>query len=272
MDDRPDHQPTRMSLREHFEELRGCLFRALIGLVVGTVVCWFLKAQIMEIVRRPLLQSGFPHKLVSWSPMESIVTYLKMSILAGAVLSSPWITYQMWRFIGAGLYPKERSMCYQYAGGASLLFLIGVAFSYFVMTPLILSVLLNFQPADAIEQQMQTSRYFNFFFKFTLAMGISFQVPMVMRFLSAVGLVDRSAWVTYRKYAIVSTFFIAALITPPEPLSQISAALPMILLYEVGILLIPAESSSKMEDREQDGDTSEHDERQSGDEPEGFSG
>ncbi len=248
MDAPSDHQPTQMSLSEHFEELRGCLFRALIGLVVGTVACWFLKAQIMEIVLRPLKESGFPHKLISLSPMESIVTYLKMSITAGAVLSSPWITYQMWRFIGAGLYPKERWMCYQYAGGAALLFLIGVAFSYFVMTPLILSVLLTFQPADAIEQQMQTSLYFSFFFKFTLAMGVSFQVPMIMRFLSAVGLVDRSAWVTYRKYAIVGTFFAAALITPPEPLSQISAALPMILLYEVGILLIPAETTRKMED------------------------
>lgn len=251
-----DPEQARMSLSEHFEELRSCLFRALLGLVIGTVVCWFLGGPIMNIARGPLLQSGFTEKLTSWTPMETIVTYLKISIVAGAVLSSPWIMYQMWRFIGAGLYPKERWMFYWYAGGGTLLFLIGVAFSYFIMMPMILSVLLNFQPAGAVEQQMQTSRYISFFFKFTLAMGASFQVPMLMKFLSVTGLVQRSLWKTYRKYAYVATFFIAALITPPDPLSQVSAALPMILLYELGLLLIPAEQENKMEEDDGSEETS----------------
>ncbi len=230
-------EPVRMSLREHFEELRRRLLWALGGLVIAVGVCWLFKEQMMNWVMIPLRMAEYEDKLLNLSPMEQILQYLKVTIVFGLVLSSPWIAYQMWLFVSAGLYEKERKATYLYAGGSVFLFLLGVLFSYAVMLPLVIKVLMGFDPAEVSKPTMQFAEYVDFFFKTTLAMGISFQVPMVMRFLSAVNLVERKTWKTYRKYAIVGAFLVAALITPPDPISQLSAGLPMVLLYEIGLLL-----------------------------------
>ncbi len=240
-------EPVRMSLSEHFEELRTRLLWAFGGLAIGILVCWFFKDRLMHFVLEPLRNANYDRELLNLSPMEQILQYLKVSIVFGLILTSPWIAHQMWQFISAGLYEAERKITYVYAGGSVLLFLIGVAFSYWIMLPLVMRVLIGFDPADVSDETMQFAEYVDFFFKTTLAMGVSFQVPIVMRFLSAMNLVGKETWTAYRKYAIVSAFLIAALITPPDPVSQISAGLPIAILYEVGILLIPASPDRKMD-------------------------
>jgi len=237
-----EDEPVRMSLSEHFEELRVRLLWALAGLAVGVVICWFFREQIMKVVVHPLRMAQYEKKLLNLSPMESIIQYLKVSIVFGLLVTSPWVAYHMWRFIGAGLYPEERRVSYLYAGGSALLFAAGAAFSYGLMLPLVMEVLMAFDTANVSKDSLQFAEYVDFFFKTTMAMGLSFQVPVLMRFLSAVNLVERSTWRTNRKYAIVGAFLIAALITPPDPVSQISAGLPMVLLYEIGLLLIPRDT------------------------------
>ncbi len=231
---------SRMTLREHFEELRWCLIRAIIGLAAAVAVCWFLHDWTMQLIVQPLRQAQYGESLKVLEPAEGLLQYLKVDLILGLVLASPWVGYQIWTFVGKGLQPRERQYVYVYAGLSVLLFVAGVAFAYFIMLRLIMQILIQFDPAGISTADLQFSAYVSFFFNLTLAMGLVFQVPVVMRFLSGLGLVSRNTWKSSRKYAIVVAFLIGALVTPADPISQITAAIPIVLLYEIGIFLIPA--------------------------------
>lgn len=227
----------KMRIRDHFEQLRYRLILAVSGFFVTVILCFFVQGELMDLVLSPL-QSVYDKRLAVLDPSESILQYLKVNIVFGVVLASPWIMLQIWQFVGKGLYSEERKVVYLFSGASLLLFLGGVAFSYFFMMPMIIRFLVGFDPAQVARTQLQFSRYVNFFFKVTLILGFVFLLPVFMVFLDRIGAVGTKTWRGGRKFFIVIAFLLAALISPPDPISQVAVAIPFLLLYELGLGVI----------------------------------
>jgi sec-independent protein translocase protein TatC len=224
---------TRMTLIEHLEELRQRLIKAIIALVVTTLFSLVFTRQLLLALIAPL--GGVLPQAVR--PTETFVTYMKVALMAGIALAMPVIIYQFIRFVVPGLTRRERRYLYILVPGATLLFLIGMAFCYFFMLPFAISYLHGFL-SDVIRQDWTIDYYISFVTTFLLATGLVFETPLVVFFLAKLGVVTPATLKRNRKYAIVIAFVIAAVITPtPDPFNQTLVAGPLIILYEVGILL-----------------------------------
>lgn len=234
--------------REHLEELRSRLIRALVGLGAGIGVSFLLHKYLMVWVVYPLRLSGYEENLQVLAPTEAILEYLKIDLLFGTLLASPWIAYQFWMFVNRGLKPGERSSVYANGALSVVLFIAGVSFTYGLLCPFALPILIEFDPAGVTRPALTLSHYISFLVQFSFALGLAFQLPVIMRFLSGARIVNKSTWKQWRKQALLTMFIIAAFLTPAEPITQISLALPLMGLYELGILLIREEDENKMEE------------------------
>jgi len=228
---------TRMSLLEHLGELRTRLLRSIIACFVGMLVCWNWKENILDALMAPMLKvlmaSGQTHFIYT-EPAEAFFTYMKASFLGGMVLVSPYIFYQLWRFIAPGLYDHERKWLTPIALLSALLFVAGAGFGYFVVFPYgfdyfasFIGPQLQFLPALAV--------YFGFSVKMLLAFGLIFELPLFVLFLSRLGMVTAEGMRRARRWSILVIFIVAAVLTPPDPFSQTAMALPLIVLYEISI-------------------------------------
>lgn len=244
----------RMSIMDHIAELRKRLIVVLIVTGVAIIGCAMVSQHIFDflvdpmkdaLLARPLQEENLSaeeidalkqsfNSLVITDPMEGLITYLKVAVLAGLLLSSPVVFYQLWAFVAPGLYKREKRVVIPLMLGSTTLFTAGVAFGYFVIFeygfPFFLSVL------DA-ETGAATSlnSYLNTATKLLTAFGASFQLPVLVFFLARIGLIDHRDMVKFFKYAIVGIFVISALITPPDPMTQALMAGPLILLYTMSI-------------------------------------
>lgn len=196
-----------------------------------------------------LRQSEFIHNVadstqrknavISLSPLESVTIFLMVCLVSGLVFSSPWVFYQIWAFVAAGLYQHERHYVKKFLPMSILLFLGGVALCFFVVLPITLRMLLEFNAWVNIEPNMRLSEWMGFATILPLVFGVCFQTPLVMLFLERVGVFNVRQYREKRKYAVIIIFTIAAVLTPdPLLISMILLALPMYGLYEVGILLV----------------------------------
>ncbi len=177
--------------------------------------------------------------LVSLAPLETAVIYFTVCLISGLVFSSPWVFYQLWAFVAAGLYRHERSYVYRYLPFSLGLFLSGVLLCYFGVLPLTLGFLLKFNVMLGVEPNLRLTDWMGFATVLPLVFGIGFQTPLVMLFLGSLGILRAQDFRTRRKFAILITVVVAAILTPdPSMVSQLMLALPMVLLYEVGILLV----------------------------------
>jgi Tat protein translocase TatC len=169
---------------------------------------------------------------------ESFMNYLKVCIIAAVIIASPFILYQVWRFISTGLYMKEKKAVLRYIPFSYLLFAAGVTFGYFFLVPIAMYYLAGYGSPEIIEVNITLEYYLSFFLMFTLALGAVFQTPLVMLFLAKVGIFSAKDYAKVRRYVIVGAFIVAAAATPgPDPLSQVLLALPLLGLYELGVLL-----------------------------------
>jgi sec-independent protein translocase protein TatC len=247
-----------MSFLEHLEELRWRVIKALIGIILGMILCWVFIDWIMnDILLRPivhinatLLPGQPPIKLQNLKPFGQLFLYMQVAIIGGAILSLPNILYQIWAFIAPGLLPRERGTARTVVAFSSFCFLAGVAFAYFVMLPAALSFFSTFGTAT-IENNIAVNEYMNFIISVMLAAGVVFELPMVSWFLSRLGILTPKFMRTYRRHAIVVIFFLAAILTPgTDPVSQILLAIPLLLLYEISIF-VSAWASRKRETAQQ---------------------
>jgi sec-independent protein translocase protein TatC len=221
---------------EHLDELRKRLFW-----VVGT---WTLLAglaslrvrEVFEFLMAPAVDAvrAHGHTLIAITPSELFMTWVKTAVLAGFLGTVPMILYQGWSFIAPGLYPSERRFGLPFVLISTLLFSAGCAFGYFAAFPQVFAWFLGLE-ADFVQTAWTTQAVFGFMARLYLAFGLAFELPVVLVLLSIAGVVTPSTLARWRKYAILVMFIVAAILTPPDAVSQILLALPLCLLYEASI-------------------------------------
>jgi len=225
----------RMTLIEHLEELRQRLIKSAIALAVATAFSLiFAKRALLALVS--LLPSEAPRPQAI-RPVESFVVYIKVAALLGVALAMPVIVYQFLAFVMPGLKPHEKRYLYFIIPGATLLFVAGLAFTFWVILPFGIPVLVNFL-SDVIVQQWTIDYYVSFVVRFLLAVGLVFETPLIMFFLAKIGVITPKTLARSRRYAIVIAAVVAAILTPTtDPFTMLLVMGPLILLYEFGVLL-----------------------------------
>lgn len=250
-----------MSFLEHLEELRGRLFKAVLGILVGVIVVFiFDDFVIEEIIMAPRRLDFISYRM--WCELSHVLgmgdtlcfteinftlqsttmggnfsAYLLVVIIGGVILSFPWIIFQMWSFIKPGLNAREIASVRGIVFYISLLFFLGVFFGYYILCPLSITFLGNFQFSDVPVTSTVLS-YLKLNTSLLLGTGLIFQLPVLMYFLGQLGIVTSTMLKKYRKHALVVNLIAAAIITPPDITSQILVALPILLLYEISILVV----------------------------------
>ncbi len=235
----------KMSFGEHFDELRRRLMVCVGSIVVLFIVCFIFKEPLKNLVLDPYeslrlasLDGEHPlKKLVFISPTEKFVFYLKVCLLFSILVAGPIILYQMWQFIGAGLYLKEQRPIKRIMPISLVLFAVGMVFGYSVLFPIGLEFLITFGDQDKLDASIAVSRYFSLFSLLILVMGFVFQTPLVMVVTTKIGITTPKFFSSKRKYFILGAFIVSALLTPPDWATQCLLAGPLIVLFEIGIVL-----------------------------------
>lgn len=224
-----------MTLMDHLGELRGCLLKSVIAAFVGFVVCFAFRKELFHIQMKPLLDVLPPEShLIYTSLPEAFFTYVKVALVAGLFLVSPYIFYQIWKFISPGLYKQERKYIIPISFLSALCFVGGAMFGYFIVFPFAFEFFMGY--ADELIKPMPSLReYFSFSLKLLIAFGLIFELPMFIFFLARMGLVTAAYLRKVRGYAIVMFFVAAAILTPPDIITQFLMAGPLIILYEISI-------------------------------------
>jgi sec-independent protein translocase protein TatC len=215
---------------EHLEELRKRLFIMLIMLFCTTAAGFVFSRKLMNLV----LITG-PAVLQTLAPSEAVVAHLKLSLMAGILVSSPVLFFQFWRFVSPGLYPSEKKAVIGIALFSSLLFMAGAAFAWIVMLEPALQLFHSFE-TGSIEGHWSLSAYIGFLGRFILVFGLAFQMPLMILGLTRLGVITPSGLRRYRSHVIVGLLILAALLTPPDPVTQVLLALPLYLLFELSLL------------------------------------
>lgn len=242
-----DLESSSAPLLDHLIELRSRLIRALIGFFVAFLVCFFFARELFNLLVIPFQWAtewaGLDPKnvdLIYTAPQEFFFTQIKLGMFGGMVLAFPLIANQVYKFVAPGLYKNERAAFLPFLIASPILFLMGAAMVYFFFTPMVMWFFLSMQQVGP-DQEIQisllprVSEYLSLIMTLIFAFGLVFQLPVVTTLMTRVGMVTAAGLADKRKYMIVAAFVVAAVITPPDPISQIGLALPTILLYEVSI-------------------------------------
>jgi sec-independent protein translocase protein TatC len=228
----------KMSFLEHLDELRKRIIYIAISIGIGFLIAFFFVQQIFDFVMKPL-QAGLPAggKLVSTEPTEAFVLYITMALIAGAIIALPLVMTQVWLFIAPGLYSHEKKMAIPFVVMSSVFFIMGTAFSHFVVFPMTWKFFVSFT-SDYLTFMPRIEPAFDLYIKMLFAMGLVFQMPVIVVFLARMGVVTAGFMWRSTKYAILIIFIVAAIITPSGDMwNQSAMALPMIGLYLISILL-----------------------------------
>ena len=235
-------EETSMNFLDHLKELRQKLIYSIIFFILSFIVSFYFSQSIFEFLAKPLtsiLQDG--NGLIYTALQEAFLTNVKVAFFTAAFISFPFLSFQIWSFISPGLLKKEKKISLPSLIAIPFLFLLGAAVVYYLISPIAWKFFLSFQTSQSdsinITLQAKMNEYLSLMMTFIFAFGLAFQLPVVLLLLVRVGVLTIQQLVSFRKYAIVLAFIFAAIITPPDPFSQISLALPVIILYEVSILI-----------------------------------
>ena len=220
----------------HLEELRKRLITCFVAVGIGFVLSYGFKEKLFQILTRPLIgvmQAG--DKLIFTGLPEAFFTYLKVAFLFGIILAAPVIFYQFWMFVAPGLYDKEKRLMFPIVFLSTVFFVGGAFFGYFIVFPYGFKFFLGFA-SDIIKPLPSMREYLSFASKLLLAFGLVFELPLIITFLAKLGMVSVSFLKKNRKYALLLFFVGAAILTPPDVVTQIMMALPLMVLYEISIV------------------------------------
>jgi sec-independent protein translocase protein TatC len=228
----------KMSLTEHLVELRIRITRSLIALGIGFGGCYYYKDWIFDIVTRPLTQALPKNSYLIYTGLtDAFFTYMKVAFFASLIITSPFILYQIWKFIAPGLLPKERKYVVPFVFSSTFLFISGVSFGYFIALPPAFKFFVSFNN-QYLQAMLSFKDYLSLFVTFLLGFGLSFELPVFIFFLTKLGIVNAKMLSKQRRYAILVIFVVAAVLTPsPDALSQVLMAIPLMFLYEVSIFV-----------------------------------
>jgi len=231
-----ESEEKEMSFLEHLEELRMRIIRAVLGLLVATAIAGFFSDFIInEVILRPGKTTNPPLTLINTIPYGQITFYMVVILVAGLIISSPWILYQFWKFIEPGLLIKERRYISWIVFFTTFCFLAGIAFAYFIMLPYMLQFFSTFG-TEGITNMISITEYMSFVLQLILISGLIFELPMVSYFLARLGILTPRFMRKYRRHAIVVILIVAAIVTPTtDPFTMGVFAGPMLLLYELSI-------------------------------------
>jgi sec-independent protein translocase protein TatC len=222
-----------LSLVQHLSEFRNRLMVACIAVVITTAISFLFTTDIIKL----LLLPAHVTKLIALSPTENFTTYFRVALFSGFAFAMPVILYELYAYIDPALHSNERKFALTLGPFVLLLFVGGMLFCYFILLPSALQFLINFG-SEVIDNQLRASEYLSFVTLFIVGMGIVFEMPIVIYALIRLGIVKRSWLASRRRYVFLLVFIIAAVITPtPDPFNQTIVAIPMYLLFELGLLL-----------------------------------
>jgi sec-independent protein translocase protein TatC len=233
----PHPEEKHQSLTDHLRDLRSCLINSFYGIGVALAIAWPFAEDILYFLTAPI-EPFVRQGLNITSPVDKFLIQLKISLFSAVLIASPWIFYQLWRFIAPGLYRHERVWALLFVGVGTSLFLLGAAFVYYVVFPFSFDFLLRGIGFDRLEEQINVNSYLSFVVMMIIAFGAIFEMPVVLAFLAKMGMVNAPFLRRFRRYAIVINSVIAAIISPPDALSMMFMLVPMVVLYEVSILVV----------------------------------
>jgi sec-independent protein translocase protein TatC len=221
-----------MSFLEHLDELRGVLVQSVLVFVVASIVISFFSGAILDL----LIEDIPVDKLNFFSPSEAFMARLKMSFALGLVVAFPFVLFRTWRFVSPGLFTTERARVYPLLVTSSILFYAGIVFCYMVLIPIVITFLLGFG-TERLSPLISVSAYFAFVSRLCFTFGLVFQLPVVILVLSLLGIVTPQMLLRQWKWAVVVIFTVSAILTPPDPASQLLMAIPVLVLY-IGSVLV----------------------------------
>ncbi|MEX2410662.1 MAG: twin-arginine translocase subunit TatC, partial [Candidatus Paceibacterota bacterium] len=233
---------------DHLEELRWRILKGLVGVLAGVIIAFiFSDFFIQEFILGPARADFFMYQIMPINAVDlslisrrlpgQFFTYWGTLIIIGGIIGSPYFVYQIWAFIEPALESGEKIKTFLNAMFINVFFLLGVSFGYLILVPFAVQFFTQFVISDVISNEFDINEYFVSVALWTLACGVIFQIPVISWFLSKVGLITPDAMRAYRRHAIVVIMIVAAFLTPPDPVSQIMIALPLIILYQFSIFL-----------------------------------
>lgn len=237
--------------KPHIQELRKRLIISFSVLGIVFMICFSFWEHIFILIKEPIeiaFSQNVKGELVQLSPAEGVFTAMKVSFLAAIVISLPVIFWQMWLFVAPGLYKHEKMIIIPFVLFATIMFSLGAGFAYFVVFPFIIKYILTFGNAQ-FSSSISVESYVTFFTRLILGFGLAFELPVVSYFFGKVGLITDATLKSFFKYAVVIIFILAAILTPPDILSQFLMAIPLIALYGLSILILSFVNPQKSDEK-----------------------
>ncbi|WP_420842836.1 twin-arginine translocase subunit TatC [Desulfovibrio mangrovi] len=246
-----------MTLVQHLDELRKRLKHVAIAAIIGCLACYGFAEELFNLLVAPMVQfmpenSSF----IFTAPQEAFLTYLKVAALAGVFLTSPYIFYQVWAFVAPGLYEEERKYIIPVALSSALFFIGGASFGYFIVFPAAFEFFMSFNN-EHIQAMLKLDEYLSFSIKLLLAFGFVFEMPLFSLVLSRIGLVTADMMRKFRRFAVLGAFILGAILTPPDVFSQLLMAGPLLVLYELSIIVAAVFGRKKKEEEAEEDDEEE---------------
>ncbi len=227
-----------MGFFDHLDDLRGRLIRSIIAVVIASLLMFNYADALLKFLIKPV------GKLIFTSPADAFLTNMYLSFFSGFVLVLPYVLFEFWQFVASALKEKERSVVFFVCPISVVLFLIGASFAYFLVIPYSLKYLLSFS-SDVFVPMITAKSYLSFVGTMVLGFGVTFEMPLILYFLARIGIATPAFLEQHRKYAVVIILIISAVVTPPDLFSMIVMAVPLLILYEISLLVIKWTYSKK---------------------------